>query len=222
MKLVDSFLRTSGDVHVLHFEAQISFRNQPMCALVDLSFELWVKFDAELLGILFHIIENFYTFQDRLIFLDMFYALHEILDFELLLKLKMRYFRFVSKFHINIGLVVLDLSDNFVQILIIISFNSLTEFVLSLLDVAIAVSAEADWSFFLKTIFIFVDPVTSCTKLTPELAAILAVVLDVSEIEFGSTAFLAVAVTGLNTLSNECPCFWMCGKINWSMFPCIL
>ena len=154
-----------------------------MRALVNLSLELWVEFDTKLFSILLHIIKNLDTLQNRLVFVDMFDTLHIILDFDLLLKLKMRYFCFVEKFHINVSFSVLNLNQHFVKIDVIIGFNSLAQFSFSLLNVIVAVCAETDWSFFLNTILIFVDPVTRGTKLTPELAAILTVVLDVTEIK---------------------------------------
>ena len=192
-----------------------------MRALVNLGFELWIKFDTKFLGILFHVVKNLDTFQDRLVLIDMFDTLHIILDFDLFLEFKMRYFCLVKKFNIDISLIILNLGQYFVKIVVIIRFNSLAKFVLSLLDVIVGICAEADWSLFLYTIFMFVDPSTRCTKLTPELAGILTIVLDVTEIELRATTLLTAAVGCLNTFVNESPCFWVCGKIDWCMFSCV-
>ena len=133
-----------------------------MRALVNLGFELWIKFDTKFLGILFHVVKNLDTFQDRLVLIDMFDTLHIILDFDLFLEFKMRYFCLVKKFNIDISLIILNLGQYFVKIVVIIRFNSLAKFVFSLLDVIVGVCAETDWSLFLYTIFMFVDPSTRC------------------------------------------------------------
>ena len=138
------------------------------------------------------------------------------------MKLKMRYFSFVKQFDIDISLVVLDLSQNFVEGVVVIGLNSLRKLVLGFLNFNVAVCAETDWSFFLQAVLVFIDPITYRILFAPELTAILTVVLDVTEIKLRTAAFLTSTVCSLDTFGDECSSLRMCGKIEWCVLSCVL
>ena len=132
----------------------------------------------------------------------------------MLLKLEVGDLGSIKQLHIDVSLLVLNVSQNLVESCIVIGVDSFGKVLLRLLDSGVAVVAEADWSFLLQTVFAFINPVTSRAEHAPEFAAILAVVLDVTEIELRLVALLATAVRSLDTLVDKCPRLRVCGKID--------
>lgn len=149
-------------------------------------------------------------------------ALHEIDDVELFLKLEMGDLGSVKQLHIDIGLLVLNVSQNLVQRLVVIGVDGILEVLLRLLDKLVDIVAEADGSFLLYTVFVLVNPASVDATLREEFAAILTVVLDVTEIKLGPTALLTFAVRLLDTFSDQCPRLRVSGEIDWGMTSRIL
>ena len=66
-------------------------------------------------------------------------------------------------------------------------------------------------------ILVLKDPSLGRAKLAPELVGVLAVELDISEIEFGVIALFARAVRRLDTRLDEGTCFRVRGQVKWRM-----
>ena len=131
-----------------------------MAACVDLCLELRIKIDPELLSILLHIVKCFDTLENCLVLVDMLDTLHEVLNLQLFLELQMRYFGLVKQLNVNIGLSVLNVSQNLVEILIVVGVNGLGQLSLCLFDGRFDIETPADWSLLFSTVLVFVDPVT--------------------------------------------------------------
>jgi len=149
LEFVYSLLVTTRDVHVLHLEAQVPLRYQSVTARVDLSLELWVKFDSKLLRFLLLVTKHLHALQNCLVLVYVLDALHEIDNIELLLKLEVGDLGCIKQLHIDISLRVLDCNQNLVESSVVIGFDGFGKLLLLPLDLRVDVVAEADWSFLL-------------------------------------------------------------------------
>lgn len=177
------------------------------------------RFDdhAQLFRVLVLLVEHSDTLADRLVIIHVLHTLNEVSNVQLLVKFEVQHSRIIFKLDVDIGLVLNDLLVHFVNRGEFICSHGVAQGIFCSIDVAQAVIAAADGALRVDTVLVFEDPGLGRTELAIELVAVFAVVLDITEIEFGAIALLARAVSRLDTSLDERTCLWVSCQVQRCM-----
>ena len=104
----------------------------------------------------------------------------------------------------------------------IMGLHSISQVGLCLLDLSHRFKATSDWALLDVSIFVFKDPGPSRATFGVELSSHTTVVLDVTEVELGTTALTTYAMSLLDALLDQSARFWVSGQVQGRVSPCIL
>ena len=170
-------------MHVLHLETQVALTNEALSCLVDMLNHGRFDHDAELLGLGELVVEDFDTFADRFVVSYVLDTIDEIPDFQFFLKSVMKNLGLIKELHINVGLCSSDLGEDFVEGCEVVGLHGGAEILLSLKDSVVAVITAAHRSLLDLGVFVLEHPRLARANPAEESITVLAIELDVPEIE---------------------------------------
>ena len=100
--------------------------------------------------------------------------------------------------------------------------HSISQVILSLLNLSHRFKAASDWALLDLSIFVFKDPGPCRATLGVELCSHTTVVLDVTEVKLGTAALTTYAMSLLDALLDQSARFWVSGQVQGRVSPCIL
>ena len=140
-------------------------------------------------------------------------ATNKVLDVELFLQFQVKNSGMIEQLHIDVGVGILDLGENAIDGHEIVGVHSTAQITLSVSNKRVAIIATAYWALRDLAILVLEDPRSNRAQPTEEPVAVLAVVLDIFEIELRLVAFLARTVRSLLTLLDQSTSLRVCREI---------
>ena len=170
-------------MHVLHLEAQVALTNETLTRLVDVLDHGRLDHDAKLLSFCELVIQDFHALADRFVVGYVLNTVDEIPDFQFFLKSVVEHLGLIVELHINVGLGGSDFGEDFVEGGEVVGIHCGAQILLSLEDGVVAVVAAAHGSLLDLGVFVLEHPRLARANPAEEPVAVLAVELNVPEIE---------------------------------------
>lgn len=171
-------------MHGLHFEAEVALRDQPMRAMVDLGNEVVIDDNAELLSILVQVLQFLHALTNRLVVVHVLNTSDEVSDLKLLVKLEVEHLGCVKELHVDVRPVRLDLLKHLVEGVEVIGGHRILHTSLTQVDEVEALVTAADRPLSCLAILLLIHHGLAGAARAVEIATVLAVELNVSEVEF--------------------------------------
>lgn len=181
---LDGVLGGRRHVHILHLEAEVALRDKSVGAKVDLGDQVVVNDNAKLLSFLVQVLKFLDALANGLVVVHVLDTGDEAIDLQLFLELEVEHLCSVVEFDVDIGLVGPDLVEHLVESVVVVARHRVPQVVLGQVDEVVALVATANRPLGSLAVFLFEDHRLARAARAVEITAILAVELDVSEVEF--------------------------------------